>query len=269
MGLDARFDYGGVIRQVLSMAVTPIQYAVDLPSKTYEWLSLSISSQKALVNENTALRYREAVLSSKIQRLRELQSENIKLRRLLQSGPIHEDSRFLVGELLAVSTSPYRQLLILDKGEKAGVKVGQAVLDAKGIMGQIIEVGPYTATVMLITDGKSAVPVKNMRTNERAILVGLQKTNMLSLINLPKTASIRVGDQLLTSGLGQRFPEGYPVGEVTAVERSHDEAFITVEVKPKALLTKSRLMLIVLPSKKQRLLTRELERRYQLPVRKS
>jgi rod shape-determining protein MreC len=266
LALDTRFNYGSVVRRILLTAVSPIQYVVDFPSRTYQWLGVSISSQKALVNENTALRYREALLSSKLQRLIELKTENKKLRRLLQSGPIKEDNRFLVSELLAVKTSSYRQLLILDKGKEDGVRIGQAVLDAKGVMGQIIEVGPLTSTVMLVTDSKSAVPVKNTRNNERAILVGIQKGTTMALINLPKTVSIKAGDQLLTSGLGQRFPEGYPIGEVTAVHRAPDEAFISVEVRPNALVGRSRLMLIVLPNKTQRRLTSELKNRYQLPV---
>lgn len=262
MIFDGRLGYGQRFRQLLLLTVSPLQYIVDLPSKTYSWLSDSVSSQKALVDENTKLRYQQALLESKLQRMSELKTENEKLRQLLHYHDLKKDHRLIVSELLAVKTSPYRQLLILDKGTHQGVSEGLAVLDSHGIMGQIIESGPLTSTLLLVTDSKSAIPVKNTRTGDRGIVVG--EHEQMSLLHVPKTASVEVGDLLMTSGLGQRFPEGYPVGTVVDVKNIENEAFQTVAVRPLALINRSRLMLIVKPDKKQRKLSKELSERYHL-----
>lgn len=262
MLLDSQYNYGQRLRQVILFAASPLQTVVDFPSRTYQWLSYSVSNQKALVDENTKLRYQQSELQSKLQRMVELKRENTKLRELLHYNELNEDNRLLMSEVLAVNTSPYRQQLILDKGTQDGVHPGLAVLDSHGVMGQVIEAGPFTSTLLLVTDSKSAVPVKNSRTGDRGIVVGRQDS--MALLHVSKTTSVEVGDKLITSGLGQRFPEGYPVGEVTSVFRSDEETFVKVLVKPHALVNRSRLMLVVKPQKKAQALSQELKKRYQL-----
>ncbi len=244
MVLDQRYTFVIKIRSTLLYVTSPLQYAIDWPIKTYQNLTQSVLAQKALVNENIELRYKQVVLNGRLQRLLSLQKENNQLRKLLDYKAPKSNERFLLAELLAIKTHAYRQILVLDRGSIDNIFVGQAVFDSLGVMGQIIEVGPYTSMVMLITDPESAVPVKNARTGERAILVGTNQTNGLSLVNLARTSSVKEGDELLTSGLGKRFPEGYPIGVVHKVSMPENEAFINVEVKPKALLGKSRLMLL-------------------------
>jgi rod shape-determining protein MreC len=180
------------------------------------------------------------------------------LRELLAYKVPKKNNRFLLAELLSIKTNSYRQMMVLDRGKKDQVFIGQAVFDASGVIGQVIEVGPFTSTVMLITDHKSAVPVKNSRSGERSILVGSTVTGNLSLINLSRTSSVQVGDKLLTSGLGRRFPEGYPVGVVKHIHRNMNNAFITVNVKPTAQISKSRLMLLTWHNEKDQLLLKEL-----------
>lgn len=257
---DIRFGYGERLRQTLLFFVSPIQYLVDLPLKTVHWLSDSISSHKALVDENVKLKYRETLLESKLQRMSELKNENNKLRTLLNYQVLETENDLIVSELLAVRTSPYRQLLILDKGTHDGVHPGLAVLDGKGVMGQIVESGPFTSTLLLVTDAKSAVPIKNARTGDRGILVGSYEH--LSLQHMPKTLAVKEGDILLTSGLGRRFPEGYPVGVVSLVKRYENKPFLDIEVKPIAKLNRSRLMLIIKPGKGKHQLVKELASRY-------
>lgn len=244
MALDHRFSMINQIRHTLLYVTSPFQYAVNWPIKTYQNVTQSVLSQKALINENMELRYQQVVLKGRLQRLLSLQKENKQLRKLLDYKGPGSDDKFLLAELLSIKTNAYRQMLVLDRGSKDNIFVGQAVFDSMGVMGQIIEVGPYTSTVMLITDPESAVPVKNARTGERAILVGTNQANGLSLINLARTSSVKAGDELLTSGLGKRFPEGYPIGIVRQVVVSENEAFIQVDVAPKAQLGKSRLMLL-------------------------
>jgi rod shape-determining protein MreC len=244
MALDQRFSLVIQLRSALVYVTSPFQYMVNWPIKTYQNVTQSVLSQKALVNENMELRYKQVVLKGRLQRLLSLQKENKQLRKLLDyKGPGSGD-KFLLAELLSIKTNTYRQMLVLDRGGKDNIFIGQAVFDSLGVMGQIVEVGPYTSTVMLITDPESAVPVKNARTGERAILIGTNHSDELSLINLASTSSVKVGDELLTSGLGKRFPEGYPIGMIRKVIASNNEAFMQVLAKPKAQLGKSRLMLL-------------------------
>ncbi len=128
-------------------------------------------------------------------------------------------------------------------------------------MGQIIDVGLMTSTVLLISDAKSAVPVRDDRTGERAILIGMNNMSHLSLINLPKTSSISIGDLLVTSGLGRRYPEGYPIGKIEAIKNIPGEEFITVDVAPVALLNRNRLVILVWPEHEHAALTKQISER--------
>ena len=258
MFLDGRYTYGIKVRSSLLYITSPVQYVVDWPTRTYQWLTSSIASHKKLVNENIELRYQQVRLQGKLQRLLSLQTENKQLRKLLEYKVDENESHFILAELLSVKTDPYRQLVVLDRGSRDGVYIGQAVFDSAGVMGQVIEIGPLTSTVMLITDPNSAVPVKNTRTGERAIIIGANQVNELSLIHLARTSSVKVGDELVTSGLGKRFPEGYPLGVVTKVVRDVNEAFMHVEVKPAAKISKSRLMLLTWHNKRDKNLLAEL-----------
>lgn len=264
MVLDTRYAYMTKLRSHLLYLTTPIQYLVDWPIKTYQWLTQSVTSHRALLNENIELRYQQVLLKGKLQRLLSLQKENVQLRKLLAYKASDSESHFLLAELLSVKTDPYRRMIILNRGKKDNVFTGQAVFDATGVMGQVVEVGPLTSTVMLITDPQSSVPVKNARTGERAILNGTNHLNRLSLSYLPNTSSVKIGDELLTSGLGKRFPEGYPVGVVSYVKQDPNEAFMQVEVIPSAKLAKSRLMLLTWHSDNEQQLLAELLARHDL-----
>ncbi len=262
MLFDSHYHSVDKVRVTLSRLISPLQYLVDWPTRAYQDLQTTLSSQKELMAENTRLRYQQLSLLSELQRLTALKNENKQLRKLLSQGSLKKNNRLLLAELLGLRTSVYRHLIILNKGSKDSVFVGQAVLDAKGVMGQVVEVGPVTSTVMLITDVKSSVPVKNARTGERAILVGSPERGTLSLINLPATSQIKTGDKLVTSGLGQLYPEGYPIGIVTQVGRNKNQPFINIEVAPEAEVNRSRLLILLIPSKKQKLLQEELKSRY-------
>ncbi len=268
MIIDGRFAFTASMRHGFSFMFTPLQYVVDWPSRTIEKINLSVAGHQTLVNENIKLKYQRLLLQAKLQKLNDIQRENKQLKKLLHYDPKTKAPRLLMAELLAVKMDPYRQQILLDKGKKHGVFNGQPVLDAQGIMGQIMEVGPITSTVLLITDVKSAIPVKSVRTGERAILIGSQDKHRLTLVNLPKTTTIREGDSLVTSGLGQRFPEGYPVGKVLTIKKS-DEAFIKAEVIPHALVNRSRLVLLLWPDKHRQQYVKELKQRYHLPKESS
>lgn len=257
---DYHYRYLDNLRSGFSLIVSPLQYAVDYPVRVVGWVQSLVSAKKVLIDENMRLRYQQAILEAELQKLLVIQKENSQLKELLLTSS-KADMRAMAAQILAVDTSIARQIVVLNKGKRDGVYSGQPVLDAKGVMGQVVDVGPMTSTVLLISDSKSAVPVRNNRTGERAILVGTNSIDALSLINLPKTSSIHPGDMLVTSGLGRRYPEGYPVGRVEGVNSIPGEDFVKVLVRPVALLNRNRLVLLIWPDTEQEQLTAQINER--------
>ena len=257
---DYHYRYLDTVRSGFSLIVSPLQYAVDYPVRVVGWVQSLVGSKKALIDENMQLRYQQTMLEAELQKLLIIQKENSQLKELLLTSS-QADMRAMAAQILAVDTSNARQIVILNKGKRDGVYIGQPILDAKGVMGQVVDVGPMTSSVLLISDSKSAVPVRNNRTGERAILVGTNSIDRLSLINLPKTASIHPGDVLVTSGLGRRYPEGYPVGRVEQVSSMPGEDFVKVTVSPVALLNRNRLVLLIWPDFEQEQLTAQINER--------
>src|SRR5262249_27030613 len=156
--------------------------------------------------------------------------------------------RLLVGQILDAALDPLNQEMVLDKGTDDGIFVGQPVLDAYGVMGQVIDTTAKTSRVLLISDGRSALPVQNNRNGMRAIVAGTGYANSLSLLHMPNTADVKVGDYLVTSGLGGRFPFGYPVGQIISIKKTSAERFALIEVRPAAHLDRSRMVVLVWPS---------------------
>lgn len=244
MIFDNRYDQLKHLRAGLSVVVAPIQYIVAWPMEVIDWVKDSLVQSETLIEENANLRAQVLLLNAKMHKIISLQKENMQLRALLQSAsPISE--QFTVANLLAINANPYNAELILDKGNKDKIYNGQPVLDANGVMGQIVQVGPLTSRLMLITDSRSAIPVQVNRNGLRTIASGMGVNNELTLLNIIDTADIRVGDILTTSGLDLRYPEGYPVGVVSQVVYLPGQNFLTVFVKPSAHLFKSRQVLLV------------------------
>jgi len=260
MVADYHYRYLDSVRSGFSLLVSPLQYIVDYPVRMVGSVYALVGSKKQLINENMQLRYQQIMLEAQLQKLLVISRENSQLKELLSASAATE-MRAMAAQILAVDTTSSRQLLVLNKGKRDGVFSGQPVLDAKGVMGQIIDVGLMTSTVLLVSDSKSAVPVRNDRTGERAILVGTNSMSELSLINLPRTSSIAKGDLLVTSGLGRRYPEGYPVGQVEAIKNIPGDDFIKVSVSPVALLNRNRLVLLIWPEKEHAALTEEINQR--------
>ncbi len=243
MVMDHRQNHMDSIRSVLSVVVYPIQYLVNLPRESGDWLSENLISRQALQEENASLRAQELLLKFRLQKLEALKAENDRLRQLLDSSSKVKE-RVVIAELLSVDMAPFSRRVILNKGSLDGVEVGQPILDADGILGQIITVTPLTSTAMLITDPSHAVPVAVNRNGLRAIAVGSGKPNRLDLSHIPNNADIREGDLLVTSGLGGRFPSGYPVAVVNEIQRSPDRPFAVIHAAPIGNLESSREVLI-------------------------
>ncbi|MDA8562188.1 rod shape-determining protein MreC, partial [Gammaproteobacteria bacterium] len=231
-----------------SLPLVPLQYVVSYPIQLFDKIHDTFSTYDNLVKENMALKAEYLHLNAKVQRLLAIEMENIQLKGLKKSSS-EINGKVLVSQLLAVSPDPFLKQLTLDKGAKDNVYVGQPVLDAHGVMGQIVEVNYFTSKVLLINDSHSGIPVKIARNGVRAIAVGDSYSGQLKLLNVPLTADVRSGDTLITSGLGEYYPEGYLVGLVTAVSKDSSLQFSTITSKPFALLDKSRIVLLVWPPK--------------------
>ena len=253
--------YGNMpIHRIFSYFIYPVQYITDTPTRFIKWTRLTWSSKQVLIAENQQLRHQQLYLQSQNQQRLMIQDENTALKELLALSQSLKH-RSMAADVLAVNTGQARQVVIINKGKQAGVMLGQLVLDAEGVMGQVIDVGLRTSTILLISDASSAVPVLNQRTGEKAILNGTNNASHLSLIHLPKTVSVQQGDILLTSGLGQQYPAGYPVGVVEKVELPPGEDFIHVSVRPLTALDRNHLVLLIWPDEKKKVLSQEVNAR--------
>jgi rod shape-determining protein MreC len=238
-------------RALLSAFATPVYWLADLPSRLGDWSEAHVQSRASLLEENARLHRENLVLQGRSQQMASLQAENVRLRALLNSTALlHED--VLVAELIGISPDPLRHLLVLNKGENDGVFVGQPLIDAGGLMGQIVAVSAVNSRAMLITDATHSVPVQINRNGVRAIAEGIGSLGTLEIHHVSATTDIEEGDLLVTSGLGGRFPEGYPVAEVTVIERDPGQPFARVLARPSAALDRSRHVLLVFTGRQAR-----------------
>ena len=244
MAIDHRQHHLESIRATLSLFIYPLQYLVNLPFSAADWAGEKLSTRETLLEENTKLRTQQQLLMAQMQKLSALQVENIRLRELLKSSKKISEN-VLIGELLAVDLEPFTRKIVINKGSSDQVYRGQPLLDAEGIMGQIIHVGPLSSTAMLITDPNHAIPVHVNRNGLRAIALGTGVPDVLDIPYLPYSADIEEGDLLTSSGLGGRFPRDYPVAKVTSVVKDPTKPYAVVKAKPTAHLETSREVLLV------------------------
>lgn len=247
MLLDHDPQFGQKTRPYLTAIVLPIQYLVDLPIKVGQELLYAMSSQQILLVDNAKLRAHELLLESKLHKLLLLERENAQLKELLKSLPDTGSRGAVVAQLLAIDLDSNVQHVVINKGLRQKLYTGQPVLDSYGVMGQIVSVGAWTSRVMLLTDTKSGIPVQSSRNNIRAIAVGLGNSKKLALIHLSDKSDIQVNDLFVSSGLGMRYPVGYPVGRVIDIKRDLAQRFITVIIEPSAHLDQSEQVLAVWP----------------------
>ena len=245
MILDHRYHHRDDIRSGVATALYPIQYIVNVPFATTEWASETFVSRETLEKENKDLKTEHLLLKAQQQKLYALQSENIRLRELMGST-LDVGERVMISELLAVDLDPFTRQIIINKGNLDRAFIGQSVLDANGVVGQIVEVGPFASRAMMITDPSHATPVQVNRTGMRAIAVGTGDiTNALELPHVPNNADIAIGDLLVTSGLGGRFPTGYPVAHITKIELDPSQPYAIVSAQPVAHLKRIREVLLI------------------------
>ena len=239
-----RFGWLNNVESRLTVIAAPFYWIADLPGRGWDWVGEELRSRQSLVDENEQLHAQELLLKAKVQKLAALEAENVRLRELLNSSALLDES-VLVAELVGVSPDPLHHEIVINKGSDDGVYVGQPVIDALGLMGQVIKVGPMQSRVMLITDPSHALPVQINRNGVRSVAEGTGLYHELELQHVAATTDIKVGDLLVSSGLGHRFPVGYPVGVVTEVVIDPGQPFATVKAKPSAALNRSRHVLLV------------------------
>jgi rod shape-determining protein MreC len=255
MTADHRWHSLELVRSTISSFLYPLQYTIDLPIRLFYWADETFSTHKTLLEKNHEYEARHLENRVQLQKLEIIEKENDRLRSLLSATP-KSTERLLISEIINVDVDPYRQLILLNKGSTSGVYQGQPIIDAQGIMGQVIHVAAMSATAMLITDVSHAIPVQIDRTGLRAIAFGTGKMDQLDLRHLPHNVDIQVGDMLISSGLGGTFPPNYPVATITSIERPDGEPFAAIEAKPLAQLDTSREVLLVWrnqPEEKQEL----------------
>ena len=241
--IDLRTSWLGWVRSTLGYPAGVVQYLAYLPTSMASWVSSQARTTDTLRDDNQRLERQILILQQKAQRLAVLEAENVRLRELLNSSA-RLDARVSVAEIVGVDPDPNRQEVLVNRGRGSAFK-GQAVLDANGLMGQVVEVGPLVSRVLLITDATHALSVQINRNGVRSILAGTGYSDRLRLLYVPETADLVEGDLLVSTGLGKRYPAGYPVAVVSKVRKMPGQAFLHVEARPTAQIDRASHVLMV------------------------
>lgn len=244
MVVDTRTESSTQIRSFLITLVSPIQYLASLPESAIDGLATYLTSKKSLLDENQKLRKLQLLQNQKLQRYEMLKAENGKLRALLKTN-LRVDSRIQVAEIISVASHPFAHNVVIDKGSSNDVFVGQPVLDDLGVVGQITSVGNTTSRIILLTDQTHAIPIRILRNDIRGILSGTGNLNRMELSNLPHNTDVKVGDKLITSGLGGVFPDGYPVAEIVEISPDVSKPFMKVIAQPVAQVDRLKHVLLL------------------------
>lgn len=246
--LDHRGGWLSRVRQQAQALVQPVRAVAGLPGRLVETVSNDAGTLSRLTAENRRLRNELLVAQARVARLATVDADNARLRSLLDAA---EQGALDVqlAPVLDIDLDPTRQRLVLNAGRNDGARPGQTVIDAGGVLGQIIEAGPMQSTVLLLTDPDHAIPVAVARNGVRMVAYGTGRADRLALASVPLSSDLKVGDLLVTSGLGGRFAAGFPVGTVTALHPDDSRAFLVGEVQPAARLDRGTdvLLLRVLP----------------------
>ena len=227
------------------MAIYPIQLVASFPSELADWTSDYFQSVADLKEQNKVLKATNLLSDVRLQKLRALERENLRLHDLLGSS-FRLPERVLIAEVLRIDSDLLSQHVVINKGRRESLFEGQPVLDSNGVMGQVMSVSQFSSRVILVTDPSHGTPVQVNRNGLRSVARGRGLNKLLQLEYLPQNSDIRVGDTLVTSGLGGRFPVGYPVGTVISVNTSPGNTFSEVKVEPTANIQTSREVLLVL-----------------------
>jgi rod shape-determining protein MreC len=244
MVLDHRNGWIWRLRYATSVLVEPVYRLASLPASGMRTLSVAFADRKLLTDQNQRLREDLLLANAKLNRMAAVAEQNQRLKELLDTQ--HSlDLNVQLARVIDVDLGTYRHRMLVNVGSHDGVKPGQVVIDAHGVMGQVVEVMPRTSLVMLVTDPDHAIPVTVERTGFRTVAYGTREGDLLSLPNISMAADVHPGDKLLTSGLGGRFPPGFPVGEIRSVEPAASGMFLEGRARPAADMDRSENVLLL------------------------
>ncbi|WP_129774957.1 rod shape-determining protein MreC [Peristeroidobacter soli] len=244
MMLDHRSNYLETVRQWLGAAASPVYAVVQTPGQAWDWLTGSFADRGRLRTENSELSEQLREARVKLLQFDSLREENVRLRAVREASA-GVGGRTMIAEIMRVDVDPFRHRVRINKGADDGVFKNQPVLDAFGIVGQVVQVDKYTSTIILISDAEHAIPVQVNRNGIRSIAVGAGDLGKLSLPYMTVESDVKVEDLLVSSGLDGIFPAGYPVARVSKVERNPADTFALVEAKPLAQLDRDREVLLL------------------------
>ena len=243
---DQRNNYLSILRNSIAIAIYPLQSAVEIPSRLTDWFDLRIKSKEILIKENQNLLSQQKINSSILQRYESLEQENERLKQILNAAS-NLDNKVEITRIISVNVNPYRHTIVIDKGERDGVYEGQVLLGTDGVMGKILHINFLRSEAILISDSDHALPVEINRNGLRTIVLGNGSYTKLDVPYIPNNADIEIGDLLVTSGLGGKFPSGYPVAKVDFIESDLSEQFYKVSAKPIAYLNQVRELMLLKP----------------------
>ncbi|TAL71297.1 MAG: rod shape-determining protein MreC [Rhodanobacter sp.] len=244
MVLDHRNSWLWQVRNTASMVVEPVYRLASLPGNGVRALTIAFADRKLLTEQNQRLREDLLLANARLNRMASVAEQNERLKGLLDTQ--HSlDLNVQLARVVGVDLGPYQQRLVVNLGARDGVHGGQPVIDAHGVIGQVVQVLPTTSVVMLVTDPAHAIPVVDERSGLRTVAYGAHDADGIVLPNVPLAADVRVGDRLLTSGLGGRFPPGFPVGTVLSVALGDSGMFRMAQVQPAADVDRSDDVLLL------------------------
>ena len=233
-------------RTYFQSLVSPLQYIANTPKQLMDYASDNLVSRSQLMEDNERYQMNELLLNEKLLQLNILKQENDRLRKLLAS-PVKSEYKKMVAEILAVDSDPYSQQVVIDRGELDGIYEGQPVIDDTGVVGQVLHVGANNSRVLLLTDITHAIPLRVHRNGIRLIARGTGSVSQMEVNHVPHSTDIKVGDLLVTSGLGGKFPQGYPVAEVIYVSDSSEKEFAQINIRPLVNFNRLRYLLMLWP----------------------
>ena len=243
--IDSELEISNEIRKKTSYIISPIYLAAELPLKSYNVINDFLVSKNSLIKRNQILEKKIFIQSGIIQNIPLLKEENTRLKKLLNSSDESFTSKILIAELIKVNLSPFSNKVILNKGKKDNIFIGQTVIDSLGILGQVSEVNVDFSVVTLITDAGHALLATNSRTGKRIVISGTGDNRYLKAKYISLNEDIVEGDILVTSGLDNIFPEGYLIGEISDVDKNFKKDFLEVIANPSSSLSSNREVMLL------------------------
>jgi rod shape-determining protein MreC len=233
------------IKNFLQSLLLPVAYVINAPSNTVHFLQNYFVSQHTLIRHQKDWQAQQLLLTAKLQELNSLKQQNKALQALFHTASIQPEQTYLLARVIAINTEGHTREILINQGSHAGIKIGQGVVGADGVVGQVIAVTPLSSRVMLLSDPRSAIPVTNVRSEENFIIMGNGNNEALTILDVPNNTNLKVGDMLMSSGIGGHYPPHYPVGSITHLNNQAKTNEWAVHITPATHFNHLHLVLVV------------------------